>query len=211
MTIRLSALAPPTLPLPGNTYARAYGDSLNNVLRLYFNRINTTVNSVIGNEGGQFLSFPYGSFVDTSSQTAALVDTPYGVKLNTTMSSNSVVLDGVDTSRLIVDEDGLYNFQFSLQLKCVHASDKSIWIWFRVNDTDVPNSTTRVSLRGNTKEAVAAWNFFVPMQALDVFQLMWATDSTDVSLPAQAATAFCPAIPSAIITANFISTLAASA
>jgi hypothetical protein len=35
------------------------------------------------------------------------------------------------------------------------------------------------------------------MVANDVFQLMWATDSTNVSLDAPAATAFAPATPSA--------------
>ena len=208
---RLSALAPPTLPLPGEAYHRSYGDTLNNVLRLYFNRLNSTVNSVIGNEGGQFLSFPYGSFSDTTTQIAALINTPYGVKFDTTASSNSVVVDSGDTSQLIVDETGLYNFQFSLQLKCANANDKNIWIWASVNGDDIDNSATRISLRGGSKEHVAAWNFFVPMDATDYFQLMWATDSTDVSIIAEAATAFCPAIPSAIMTANFVSTLPVSA
>lgn len=38
------------------------------------------------------------------------------------------------------------------------------------------------------------------MSAGDNFELMWATDSTNVYLLAAANTAFCPAIPSVILT-----------
>lgn len=202
---RLQAVAPPNLPLATEEYAPQYQDQLNNVLRLYFNRISNTLNLVIGNEGGQYLAFPYGAFLDTTTQTAAAINTAYPITFNTTTSTNSVVL-GVDTSKIYVDEPGVYNFMFSLQLDSTVGSAQSIWIWPRVNGTDIPDSATRLSVQGSSAEVVAAWNFFQEMNAGDYFQLMWAVGHTGVKIVQEAATAFCPAIPSALMSVNFVST-----
>jgi hypothetical protein len=64
----------------------------------------------------------------------------------------------------------------------------------------VPNSATRITLKGSDEAAVAAWNFVLRLGSNDYFELMWATDDTDVEIAAEAATAFCPAIPSVIMT-----------
>ena len=47
---------------------------------------------------------------------------------------------------------------------------------------------------------VVAWNFIESMEIGEYFQLMWATDSVNVRLHAPSATAFCPSIPSVILT-----------
>lgn len=203
--MKLIAPAAPNLPLAPTDYTSGYQDALTNVLRLYFNQISNTLQSLVGNEGGQYLSFPYGAFYDTTTQAAAVANTPYAVAFNSTTSSNSVRISAADTSKLVVDEIGLYNFAFSLQLVKSSASAGYVYVWARVNGADVPNSATKVHLSGSNAAAVAAWNFFVALQAGDSFQLMWAADNTSSSILAEAATAFCPAIPSAILTVNFVS------
>lgn len=204
---RLLPVVPPNLPVAVVEYDPRYQDQLNNIFRLYFNRLSSTLNSVIGNEGGQFLSFPYGAFLDTTTHTAAVINTAYPITYNTTVSTNSVVLDAVDKSKIYVDENGLYNFMFSLQLDSSSGASQNIWVWPRVNGVDVPDSATRVAVQGSSAELVAAWNFFQEMNAGDYFQLMWAVGNTGVQIIHEAATAFCPAIPSIIMTVNFISTL----
>lgn len=183
-------------------------DQLTNTLRLYFNRLNSVVATVIGNEGGQYLSFPYGAFQDNTTQTAAATSTAYAVKFATTDYTNSVVVNKDNSNnytRVTVDEAGVYNFAFSLQLQKTTANAKYAWIWPRINGVDVPNSATKVTLSGNSAAAVAAWNFFLYMNANEYFQLMWAVEDTGIQILHESATAFCPEIPSAILTVNFIS------
>lgn len=196
---------PPNLPLAADTYTRQYADQLNNVLRLYFNRLSNALSLVTGNEGGQYLSFPYGSFLDTTTQTAAATSTAYSVKFNTTTSTNSVTVDTTDNSKIIVDEEGVYNFAFSLQLDKASGAAGHTYIWARVNGVDVANSASEVAVQGTTAETIAAWNFFLEMQAGDYFQLMWSVDDTNIQIKAVTASSPVPAIPSSILTVNFVS------
>lgn len=206
--MKLQAPQAPNLPLATVEYDQQYQDQLNNILRLYFNRLSGVVTTIVGNEGGQYLSSPYGTFYDTTEQTAAAINTPYAVEFNTTDLTNSVTvrndLSGNPTE-LVVDEGGIYNFMFSLELAKSSASAGDVWIWYRVNGNDAPNSATKITLSGSAAAAVASWNFFVDMQAGDYFQLMWAVDNTNSKIIYQAATAFCPAVPSVIMTVNFVS------
>lgn len=197
----------PNLPLATETYQRQYMDQLNNVQRLYYNQVSNVLALLTGNEGGQYLSFPYGSFYDTTTQTAVATSTAYPVKFGTTDISNSVTIasDGTNLTRITVDESGVYNFAFSLQLIKSSANSKNAWIWPRINGVDVPNSATKVTLGGNSAAVVAAWNFFLDLTAADYVQIMWAVEDTGIEILYETATAFCPAIPSSILTVNFIS------
>jgi hypothetical protein len=146
-------------------------------------------------------SLRYGTFFDTTDQTAAAPDTAYAITFNNTDLSAGVFL-GTPTSRIYVDRPGAYNFQFSLQLSSTNASAKNIYIWARINGTDVANSATRITLKGSNEEYVAAWNFVLKLNTGDYFQLMWATSNINVQILADPATAFCPAIPSVIMTVS---------
>ena len=102
---------------------------------------------------------------------------------------------------------GYYNIQFSLQLSKSSGGSAFVWIWPRVNGVDVPASNTKVAIQGTNAEIVAAWNFVLPLNANDKFQLMWATNDVDVSILREASNSFSPVIPSSIITATFVSAL----
>ena len=141
----------------------------------------------------------YGSFYDTTTQTAALANTAYAMTFNTTDLSAGVYI-GSPTSRVYVDRAGVYNIQFSAQLDNTSGGDHIAWIWLRVNGTDVANTASEVRLKGNDAELVAAWNFLYNFKADDYFQLMWAVENTGVRIKAVAATAPVPAIPSVILT-----------
>ena len=141
----------------------------------------------------------YGSFYDTTTQTAALANTAYAMTFNTTDLSAGVYI-GSPTSRVYVDRPGVYNIQFSAQLDNTSGGDHLVWIWLRVNGTDVANTASEVRLKGNDAELVAAWNFLYNFKADDYFQLMWAVGNTGVQIKAAAAAAPVPAIPSVILT-----------
>ena len=141
----------------------------------------------------------YGSFYDTTDQTAAAINTAYAMTFNSTDITNGVYI-GSPTSRVYVDTVNLYNIQFSAQLINTAGGAHNIWIWLRKNGTDVANSATTLRLQGNNTELVAAWNFLLSMNAGDYFELMWEVSDTSVSLFHDVATAIHPDIPSVILT-----------
>lgn len=142
----------------------------------------------------------YGSFYDTTTQTAALVNTAYEMTFNTTDLSVGVYV-GSPTSRIYVDRGGVYNIQFSAQIDlATGGGDHLAYIWLRVNGTDVANTASETRLKGNDAELVAAWNFLYNFKAGDYFELMWSVSDINVQLKAVAATPPVPAIPSVILT-----------
>jgi hypothetical protein len=150
----------------------------------------------------------YGGFSDTTSQGIAVANTPYEITMNTTDVVDGIYLDPAHTSRVICPASGIYNFQFSLQLQSSSASSKLVAIWARINGTNVANSSTDITIQGSSTQQVAAWNFVLPMNAGQYFELVWAADDTNVSLYHSAATTSPltrPAIPSVILTVTQVS------
>lgn len=142
-----------------------------------------------------------GAFHDTTTQTAAVINTGYAMTFNQTDYSQGVYI-GTPTSRVYVDRPGLYNFQFSAQFVSTNASSKTVTIWADVNGAAVPQSAGKITMSGSGEAYLAAWNLFIRMDRDDYFRLMWSTDDTNVTLLAAPATAFSPGIPSVILTVN---------
>jgi hypothetical protein len=122
----------------------------------------------------------------------------YTVDVSQTVSSTTIT--ATKSTRLTVAADGVYNFQFSAQLDKTSSSKKDVWIWARINDVDVPDSATKITLAGSSAATVAAWNFVYQLSASDYFELMWATDDVDCYMPSEPASAFVPSIPAIIMT-----------
>lgn len=202
--------APPNLPLGTEQYERRFQDQYSNVLRLYFNQLRNSLSELLGNTGGKFLAFPYGAFQDNTTQTAASANVAYTITFNTTDSANGVYI-GTPTSRVVIENAGIYNFQFSAQLDKTSGASASIWIWPRVNGTNIPDSASKVAIQGTTAESVPSWNFVLPMNAGDYFELVWLTDDNKVVLKHEAGFGVAPndvpEIPSVILTATFVSAL----
>lgn len=146
----------------------------------------------------------YGAFSDSSAQTG-------NVSAGTAMIFSSVdVNDGVtiaSNTRLTVPNTGIYNIQFSAQLKNTDNSQHDTTIWFRINGVDVPNSATAITVPARKSAgvygyAVPAWNIFLSMTASQYVEIIWLPGSaliTMESLPASLTPAH-PAIPSVIAT-----------
>lgn len=171
--------------------------------------VSTSIAAVarVGTTDGQILVRPtiwprlyYGDWYDDANQTAALPNTAYAVKImHAGAVSGFEVVNNQDIKAL---NAGRYNFEFSLQVTSTNSSLARIWIWYRKNGVNEPNSATVVTVRENGGKLAPSWNFPVLMNANDTFTLMWATESTNVSLAAEPATAFCPSIPSVILTVS---------
>ena len=105
------------------------------------------------------------------------------------------------TSRIIPGAAGLYKLQFSVQLNNAdNGSDHIGYFWWRKNGTDVPNSMGQVTVVKNAA-TIAGWdNMISSANTTDYWELMYAVDSTQITLPFYAATAFGPATASMFIT-----------
>jgi hypothetical protein len=181
------------LPLPTDEYERQWGDQLIRAIDQNFDAAFANIESSTSATGF------YGSFYDTTTQSAAAINTPYAMLLNTTAESNQIAV--TSGSRITFKNRGTYNIQFSAQLDQTSGASHSIYIWFRKNGVDIPHSSSIVSIQGTSAEAVAAWNFVISVLGGDYIQIMWAVNSTAVQIVAAPATAFSPAIPSVIVTA----------
>jgi hypothetical protein len=155
-----------------------------------------------------------GSWQENSTQTAPANNTGVGVKfstLNFRTGVNVIPDSGGQPTLIQMAATGRYDIQFSFQFENADNTAELVYVWLRKNGEntpdDIPDSNTIISVpakHGSTPgKCVAAWNFFVEANAGDFFQLAWATaDATNVSMPYYAATGFCPATPSAILTVN---------
>lgn len=144
-------------------------------------------------------SHRYGSFYDTTDQTAAAINTAYAMTFNTTAITSGVTV-GSPTSRIYVDRAEVYNIQFSAQFINTAGGAHRVWVWLRKNGTNVADSSGAIKIEGNNTELVVAWNYLLEMNAGDYFELMWEVSDTAVTLHYDAATAVHPAIPSIILT-----------
>jgi hypothetical protein len=147
----------------------------------------------------EFRSPRYGSFYDTTSQTAAAINTAYAITFNTTDLSVGVTR-GTPTSRIFVDRPNVYNVQFSAQLDKTAGGVGLVWIWLRKNGVNVSDSAGQIRIQGNNAEILAAWNYIIQLNAGDYIELMWEVDDTSVILLADPASAVHPSVPSVILT-----------
>lgn len=222
-TVDLTRLRNPVAPrLPAATveWDHRFMEQYSNALRLYFNGIDTTFGGLLGSPktgtttppGGSFLNFPHGSFYDTTDQTAVSTTAAYPITFNTTDLSNNVSV--VSNSRITFATTGVYNVQFSVQLSNDNNAPQDIDIWFRQNGTDIPQSNSRFGLAarksaGDPYHTVATINLLVTVDANDYVEIVWCTTNVAARIEAYVAgtSPTRPAIPSAILTAAFVSSV----
>jgi len=149
----------------------------------------------------EFKRARYGSFYDTTTQTATVINTAKAITFNSTDLSNGVFI-GTPTSRIIVDSEGVYNFALSFQIDKTSGGIGQFFIFFRLNGVDVPDSAGLIRIQGNNAEIFSAYNLFLQLKANDYVEVMFSVDDLSVELHAIAATPPVPSIPSIILTVN---------
>jgi hypothetical protein len=168
--------------------------------------------ALFGPSGGKYLNIPHGAFHDETNKVATSTTTANAVVFSNTDISNGVTL--VDNTKFTVAVDGVWNLQFSLQVKNVSNDGQDFDVWFRKNGTNIADSNSRFHIParksgGDPSHLIAALNFFVSLSAGDYVEVVGCVTSTDVSLEAFAAgtSPTRPAVPSAIATMTFVSNL----
>jgi len=202
----------PSLPLPPNDrYDPRYHEEYGRVLRLYFNQLNGLLTSLVGTRGGQYLDFPYAA-IQRSTDKSFTANTATQITFDQNDFLNGCINDGTDG--ISVGQNGIYNYQFSVQLKNTDTQIHSAWIWLRINNVDVPGTGSKfdvISSHGGIPGfVIAACNFYVQLEAGDTVEMWAAVNNTAVTFDAtgaQTSPFAMPAIPSVVATLSFVSAL----
>jgi hypothetical protein len=153
----------------------------------------------------------WGSFWDTTTQTAAAVNTAYPITINTADPANNGVTV-VSGSRITFQYAGVYSVTFSAQFTNSDTQIHDANIWLRKNNAgssgDVPDTDSKFSVPnshgGIHGNLVGTVNYVLSLNAGDYLELIWATTNTAVTLTSIPAgtTPVSPRIPSIILTAT---------
>jgi hypothetical protein len=211
----------PNLLVAPIVYDQRYIDQLNNALRLYFNQIDNGMGFLLSDTGGSSLSLPFVAASDSTDQITANADTPTVVKWNTLEGGNGFTLNSPGSATALVS--GVYKITYSLQFVNTDNAIHNASVWLKVNNVDVPRSTTVFTLQA--RKSAGVFNFVCAysevvfsLEAGDEMELYWAADAAFrvspardgifiEALAAQTSPYPRPAVPSAIGSITFVSRL----
>lgn len=209
----------PRLPAATVEWDHRFMEQYSNILRLYFNGIDTTFGGLLGSPangsglrpGGSYLNFPYAAIQRTTDKTF-VINTPTQITFDTNDYLNDCVNDGTDG--IEVKTSGIYNYQFSVQLRNSDTQIHSAWIWLRINNVDVPGTGSKfdvISSHGGIDGfVIAACNFYVELNAGDTVEMWAAVSDVAVTFDATGASTSpfaMPSIPSVVATLSFVSSV----
>lgn len=217
-SVELNRTRSPALPLAPVEYDRAYLDSLNNILRQYFNQLDNFVAQLaVGSDGGGLPVLPHIAAQDSADQYATATDTPTKVIWNTLDSGYGFTLNPDSTATPTYE--GIYKIDYSLQFVNTNSQIHDAFVWLEIDGVDVPGSTSIFSIpnrHGSYDGAVVAYSS-IAFNAVkgSKIALYWATNSAAISggasgvymyaAPAQTTPFEMPSTPSAIGSIVFVS------
>jgi hypothetical protein len=197
------------LPLATTLYSQQYQDQLNNVLRLYFNRLDSILKQLQSSADTSGLRVPYGAFSSNQDQTTT-TNTATLMTLNTTDFSNGVT---IASSKITVANAGIYNLQFSVQAQNSDTQLHDMSIWLKQNGTDIVGSNGLISIPnkhgGVNGHGIYGWNYYLSMAAADYVELYYSVTDVAVTiehLPTQTGPVR-PSTQSVVATMSFVSAL----
>ena len=136
----------------------------------------------------------YGKFERTTDQAVDATNTAYVLTFDTTEIANGVERVVGNTSRLQVDQSGLYQIDVSAQVDASGGgfSSGTMYMWIRKNGVDVADSTRRQGVLGSAPSANIGFTTALSLDTDDYVEVAYAGDSTSLRFDAAAATAFAP-------------------
>ena len=210
----------PNLLIAPVEYTQTYQDQLNNALRLYFNQLDNFGYSLSTGVGGSSLSFPCIAAYYFPDQYASADNTATLVLWNGSSRINGFTLNADNTAT--AQQSGTYKITYSLQLANSDNAAHDAIVWLRVNNIDVPFSTTIFTVPARKSAGVYTYvcgysEVVFDLNAGDKVALYWGTDQHATSggalgiwiysRAAQTVPMAYPATPSAIGSITFISSL----
>ncbi len=212
---RLDSPVNPRLPDPNpGTESAGYLAGLLSVLRLYFNRITSIFQLLLGPSGGSFLQNPHAMLMSDQDQSNPSITGANQLTFNQPVITQGVRVENTD--EIWFEKSGQYLVTFSLQVSNRSNAVQEFEVWAGYNGTNYPLSNTRFDIPA--RKSVSIWAHIVPVitgiftvanPQTEYLTIKWWASSTDVFLehyPAGTSPTR-PEIPSVILTVNFVSRL----
>ena len=140
----------------------------------------------------------YGTFVKSTDQSPAVINTEYLLTFDSTQISNGVVI-GSPTSRIVVPQSGFYRFTATVQITSNNSSKKDVWVWFKKNGTTVADTARLVTVTTSSAYTPITLIESFSMDASDYIEMAFAANDTNITIDSTAATAFAPAAPAVVL------------
>jgi hypothetical protein len=158
-SVELNRTKSPALPFAPVQYDRGYQDTLNNILRQYFNTLDNFVGQLTIDTGNAGLPvLPHIAAQDDTDQYATATDTATKVLWSTLDSGYGFTLN-VD-STATPTYTGVYKIDYSLQFFNTDSQIHDAFVWLQVDGVDVPGSASIFSIpnrHGGTDGALVAF------------------------------------------------------
>jgi hypothetical protein len=170
----------PALPVINENPTAGFQNNYSNILRLYFNQIDTFTTGISGPLGMRYIDAPHISASDSTDQYATANDTPKLVTWDTAASVKGFTLnpDGTATAKA----PGVYKIDYSLQLvNTDNTSAHDAHVWLQTNGSFVLNSSRRFTVLAaknpsNPGYITAYSSVTFEIEVDDQIGLWWATD-----------------------------------
>ena len=214
---RLDTPKAPALPYAPVEYDRQAADATNNILRQYFQTLDSTNASLLSLGGGYYLSFPHIAAQDNTNQYATATNTATKVLWSQLDSGLKFTLN-VDNSAT-PECSGIYKIDYSLQFANTDTQIRDVFVWLHTDGADVPGSGSRFSVpssHGGVPGYLVAYSSVTfSITAGTPITLYWATNQAAtsggasgvymVTYAAQTSPFAMPSTPSAIGSIVFVS------
>lgn len=192
---------PDSLKPMGNLVINGLNEKLKKTDTIYLsNRINGKVS--IG-------SFNYGSFFDSSRQ-SALMNTATAVKFFGQQSANKISITNNSNTlptRVTITDAGVYHVHYNVQFVKQDAGNDEINIWIRRNGSAYANSNSGYIILGGGVKNNFQGNYFVELGSNDYIELFYSirnSNSQLVGTPSTTQTPSRPATPSALLSIHAV-------
>lgn len=140
-----------------------------------------------GLSGGSAISgTPYGSFFDSTSQTASPINTAVKVLIrNTNIATSNVVLSN---SQISVTQAGVYSVIASFQIDNNAGATHSVNTWFQqgngVGASSIVSNSNHIFTLTNGLRIVGMMEGFFNLAVNDYLEVYWSVSNTGISLVA---------------------------
>ena len=156
------------------------------------------------------------------SQTSGTAGGVGSYVVSVSQERTSLTITGTLQSKIMVENSGIYNLQWSGQFQNTDNQIHDISVWLRKDATgaatDIDGSTGFVSIparksasAGDEAHMIVGWNYLIELQANEYVELWWSANLDTVSLQhyAAATSPTRPSTASVIATLSFVSALPA--
>jgi hypothetical protein len=143
-------------------------------------------NSTAGS-GISWRTAQFGNFISTTTQQVLGANIATPITVNDLDSSAGIsIMGGAGTSsRIQINDAGVYSIQFSAQLNLVSGSTPQVCsIWLKKNGTDIASSTGLIIVTGHNEYTVASWNNIETFTAGQYFEYYFSSPDLHMSIEA---------------------------